>query len=173
LRERGRGAAGRDGDRERALPVDGGEDERAELGHVDDVAEHPARLRVREDAAVQLRVVGRGDDEEVAVEVLRAVATLHEADRQVEEGGLDARRDDGHARVALMEAAHLLERDRAAAHDEAGTALEVEASHVVVLVGHSSTPPMRAPDASSFTETWRPPSETSESVHAPGPLAES
>ena len=37
LRERGRCAAGRDRDRNRLLAVDGGQDERAELGHVCDV----------------------------------------------------------------------------------------------------------------------------------------
>ena len=56
LRERGRGAAGRDGDRDRPLAVDGGEDERAELGHVDDVAEEVAPPRRRRDAPVDAGV---------------------------------------------------------------------------------------------------------------------
>ena len=50
LRERRRGAAGRDGDRDRPVAVHRGQDERAELGHVGDVAEHrraPPRPRTR------------------------------------------------------------------------------------------------------------------------------
>ena len=46
LGERRGGAAGRDGDRDGPLPVDGREDEAAEFGDVDDVAEQPTRLGV-------------------------------------------------------------------------------------------------------------------------------
>ena len=59
----GDAAAGRDGDRDRPAPVDRREDERAELGHVDDVAEDAPLVRVREDAAVQRVVARRRDDE--------------------------------------------------------------------------------------------------------------
>ena len=70
LGERGRRAAGRDGDGDRLVAVDGGEDERAELGHVDDVAEQRARLGIAEDAPVDRRRGGGGDDEELPVEVV-------------------------------------------------------------------------------------------------------
>ena len=78
LRERGRGAACRDRDRDRVLAMDGREDERAELRHVDDVAEKRARLGVTEDASVHGRRRGGGDDEEPAVEVVGPVAASHE-----------------------------------------------------------------------------------------------
>ncbi len=78
LGEGGRGAAGRDRDGDRLVAVDGGEDERAELGHVDDVAEERARLGIAEDAAVHRRRGGGGDDEELPVEVGGAIAAADE-----------------------------------------------------------------------------------------------
>ena len=69
LRERRRRAAGRDRDGDRILAVQRGQDEGAELGDVDDVAEERAGLGVGEDAPVDGRVGRGGDDEVAAVEV--------------------------------------------------------------------------------------------------------
>ena len=73
LRQRRRGARGRDRDRQRAGADDRGQDEVAERRHVDDVDEHRAPLGVLVDADVDLGVVGRGDREEGALEVGGAV----------------------------------------------------------------------------------------------------
>src|SRR5438105_467662 len=81
LRERRRGAARRDRDRDRIGAVDRREDEVADLERVGDVAEEQPFLGLRVDAAVQLRVGGRRDDEEALVEVAALEAALEELDR--------------------------------------------------------------------------------------------
>ena len=83
LRERGRGTARRDGDRDRLVAVDGGQDERAELRHVHDVAEERAGLRVAEDPAVDGGGARRGDDEEDAIEILGPVAPADDGDAEL------------------------------------------------------------------------------------------
>ncbi len=89
-----RGRLGRDRDGNGALTVDRRQDERAELGHVRDVAEEPAALGFGEDAAVHLLARGGGDDENAAVEVGALVGTGEPAHRQLPDlrAGLGGRR---------------------------------------------------------------------------------
>src|SRR5581483_1559120 len=117
LRERRRGAAGGDGERDRPGAMDGREDDAAELGHVDDVAEERARLGVRVDAPVQRRVRGGGDDEEAAVEVGAPVRAADPLDAELRELRLRLRRDDGDGGAALDEPARLLDTRPAGADD--------------------------------------------------------
>jgi hypothetical protein len=58
------------------------EDEGAELGHVDHVAEERACLGVGEDGRVDGRVVRRGDDEVAAVEIGAPVRAPQHLDRR-------------------------------------------------------------------------------------------
>src|SRR5207245_576643 len=78
------------------------------------------------------------------------------------------RRDDRHARTAVEQAEHPLERHRSAADDEDAAALEVETRHVVLLVRHQTpTEWRRAPCRSSRTVISAAPA-ASESEKAPG-----
>ena len=99
-----------------------GQDERAELRHIGDVAEDLAFLGIRVHAAVELVVRRRGDDEPRVIEVGRAVRV-----------GCDAR--DVRARTG--QPVDLLLRHRALADDETRASGQVEAGDVVV--GHSDT----------------------------------
>src|SRR5581483_5329605 len=110
LRERGRGAARRDGDGDRPAPVQRREDERAALRDVLDVAEDPPLARVGEDAFAERDV--DHDDEPDVVELRRLVLV-----------------DDDDLGSGCLERAHLLLR---AADDEHATAGQVETGDVVL-----------------------------------------
>src|SRR6185369_4387986 len=97
-----------------------------------------ARAGIGGDARVDRRRRRGSDDEEAAFEVRLAVAPAQDLDVELEQLGLEPRRNDRHARTALEEAADLLESDLPAADDEGATPLEVEAGHVVALLSHRS-----------------------------------
>ena len=140
LRERGRGALGRDRDRHRALADDRREDEVAERRDVDDVDEHRPALGVLVDADVDVGVVGRRDDDEGALEVGGLVGALLPVDRALL-GELRQRvdrvgRDQRHVAAAGEQALDLLEADVAAADDHALAAAEPQAGDVDGRVEH-------------------------------------
>src|SRR5207302_9884533 len=112
-----------------------------------------------------------GDDEEPAAQVGGGVDPPKPLDRQAEELRHRLRRHDGHARAAIEQAAHLLERHGPAADDEHAAASQVEAGHVVAI-RHTPTECRRAPCRSSRTVISAEPAE-SESENAPGPTASS
>ena len=75
-----------------------------------------------------------GDDEEAAVEVGAPVPAVQQLDVERRHLDRDLRRDDGHHRAAIEQAAHLLVRHTACPDDEHASAFEVDARDVVMLL---------------------------------------
>ena len=162
--------------------MDGRENEAAELGHVDDVAEHPAGVGVGEHSLVHPCDRRGCDDEEAPVEIGGAVEAADQ--RHAPFAGersnrlRHVRRDDRDPGADVEQAVDLLERDRARADHQDLASRQVEAGHVVALVpagvesprSHASTLVTRAPCRSSLIVSFGPSVATAR-VKAPGPTA--
>ena len=120
--------------------------------------------------AVDGRVRRGGDDEVAAVEVGAPVPALQQLDGERRDLRRDLGRDDGHDGAAVEQAARLLVRHPARPDDEHAPALEVDARHVVMLLGHAQTPIEASwtPLRSNRTATSAPPA-TSAIRYIPGP----
>ena len=100
-----------------------GQDEVAERGDVDDVDEHRPLLGDVVDGDVDVGVVGRGDDHELALEVGRLELALDPLDRalggELPDGLAGVGGDEDDVAVAGEQSLDLLEADVAAADDQA------------------------------------------------------
>ena len=133
LGERGGGAAGRDGDGDRALAVHRRQDEVAQLGYVRDVAEHPAPLGVGVDAPVDGGVGGGRDHEEHPRRSLRRYGGPLPVELEAPALGAELGGDERHLRARREQTRRLLRPDRAATDHQAAPVDEVEAGHVDAL----------------------------------------
>src|SRR5438067_1064093 len=116
--------------------MDRGQDERAEIGNVGDVAEQPAALGVAMHAFVDVALRRRRDDEERAAKIAAAIRAASPRHVQRAQALVERRRYDGDVGAAREQASRLLRADRPAADNDAAPAAHVEAGHVV-LRAHS------------------------------------
>ena len=98
---------------------------------VDRVEPDPGRPGLRGDRLLQRRIVGRGERERNAVEVVRVVPPLLHSQRgfgcgELRDPGADARRDDGDARPHREQLLGLAGRDGAGSDHETRSSCEVD-----------------------------------------------
>ena len=140
-----RSTAGRDRDRDRVLPVHGGEDEGAELRYVDDVAEKPAGLGVggrRAGSAPCRRWRRRRDNARPGPTCGSAVgraAPASAASSGTTSGATTVTSAPQSRRPETFSSA-----TRPAAHDENAAAVQVDAGDIVALLGHVTRRPRPA-----------------------------
>ena len=128
-RQDGRGALRADGDDDRIAVDDGGHDEVALRGTVDDVGRQAAGAAGGGDAGVELGVVTGGEDQRRAVEVGLGEGVTLDDNRRNGSGGdvlADVGGNDPQARRRLGEQPQLLQCLLAAADDEHVAAVEIE-----------------------------------------------
>ena len=120
-RERRALALGRHCDRDRAVPVDRGERERAMLDVVGGVHPHAGGLGVVEHRRVDRSVVGRGDHEAEAGDVAPSVRPALDRDIQSVDASIDLGRDHRHVGSGAEEALDLAQRNPSATNHQAAT----------------------------------------------------
>ena len=132
-------AVGADGDGERTVAGDRGQDERAVGGLIGGVHPDPGRGGIGGDGGVHVGVAGGGDDEAHAVEIARLVGTLVEfGDEIAVEVGPDVRADHPHGSTCRGEAGDLAGGDRSGPDHEDRDPLEGEEHGIAERHGHIS-----------------------------------
>ena len=129
-RQRRRRAPGRDGDRHRATVDNARKDHGGERRIVHRVDQYPTLPARGEGPAVDVRVVGGRNHEQMAADIGRFEFALRNAEvvllRKFGRGIGECRRDHGHARAGIDERTGLSRRHVAAADDETGLVREVQ-----------------------------------------------